>query len=85
MEINELKENLKSRYPTWNIYYEQSGECIWVSMNDSDLNYIELQVTSNEGVGITRRTDNPGIDFSGHDEKFNSLKEALEYLDRNLL
>ncbi|BBH20436.1 hypothetical protein Back11_17810 [Paenibacillus baekrokdamisoli] len=80
-----MKELLLNRYPSWNIYLEPSGECIWVSVNDNHLNYFEIQVTNNDGVGITRRKVTIGIDFSGHDEAFKSLEETLNYLDRNIL
>jgi len=85
VELNKLKEFLQSRYPGWNIYFEPSGECVWISMNDNHLNYFEIQVTNNDGVGITRSKGIIGINYSGHDEAFNSLEETLEYLDRNIL
>lgn len=76
---------LQNRYPTWNIYLEPFGEALWISMNDGKLNYFEIQITPTMGVGITRRNWDLSIDFSGHDEAFNSLEETLDYLDRNIL
>lgn len=47
-------------------------------------NVFEIQITENEGVGITKRREVDLIDFSGHDEAFNTLEETLEYLDNNI-
>lgn len=85
LEASNLQTILQNRYPTWNIYLEPFGEALWISMNDGKLNYFEIQITPTMGVGITRRNWDLSIDFSGHDEAFNSLEETLDYLDRNIL
>ncbi|MBD0380990.1 hypothetical protein [Paenibacillus sedimenti] len=85
MELNSIQQLITRRYPNWNVYWEISGKCIWVSMNDKHRNFFEIQVTEDEGVGITRRREDDLINFSGHDEAFNTLEETLEYLDKNII
>ncbi|MCD1258181.1 hypothetical protein B5M42_004920 [Paenibacillus athensensis] len=82
MGIDEVKQIFNNRYSQLNIYFEQSGIAIWVSMNDGESNYVEVQVTPNQGVGVSKIQYVEEIDFGGHDEVFNSLDEALNYLDQ---
>lgn len=84
LDLDQIKEILSKRYSGWDIYIEPSGKCIWVSMNDKILNFFEIQITQVE-VGISRRKDSEGLDFSGHDEAFKDLDETFEYIDKNLL
>ncbi|MBA2937280.1 hypothetical protein HZF08_03105 [Paenibacillus sp. CGMCC 1.16610] len=52
-------------------------------MNDKYLNYFELQIIEDE-VGISRRIEIEGLDFSGHDVAFKDLDETFEYIDKKL-
>ncbi|MDQ0899403.1 MULTISPECIES: hypothetical protein [unclassified Paenibacillus] len=83
MNINEIRDLVKRRYPLWNIYLSQSGVAIWINMNDGYNSFI-LQVTPKDGVGISKWKESEGLDFSGHDESFNSLNEALDYMDSKI-
>lgn len=84
LDLDQIKQVLSKRYPEWNIYIEPYGKCIWLSMNDKYLNFFEIQITEDE-VGISRRRESEGLDFSGHDEAFKELDEIFEYIDKNLL
>ncbi len=84
MIIDELKKVIHDRYSNWNVYFEESGVAIWISMNDGESHFFEIQVTPNDGVGVSIRRDVEELDFSGHDEAFNSLDEALDYVDRQV-
>ncbi|MCU6793524.1 hypothetical protein OB236_15575 [Paenibacillus sp. WQ 127069] len=81
MEIDEIKGILTRRYPHWNLYFDKYGVAVWISMNDGKSNYFEIQVTPKNGVGMSTRKEIDGLDFGGHDEAFNSLYEALDYMD----
>ncbi|WP_020620882.1 hypothetical protein [Paenibacillus daejeonensis] len=67
MRIEDIKTIFSSRYPYWNVYYEESGKAIWISMNDGGIHFFEIQVTPDEGVGLSVRPNRDEIHFAGHD------------------
>lgn len=81
MNMDEIKRVFDERYTNWNVYFEQSGIATWISMNDGN-HFFEIQIAPNMGVGVTDRRNVSEIDFSGHDVAFDSLNEALEYVDK---
>jgi hypothetical protein len=84
MDYDKIKELVKSRFLDWDISFEKSGITLWISLNDGKLNYFEIQVVPGIGVGLTNRKNiNPlDISFNGHDLAFDSIEEALDYLDK---
>lgn len=83
MKMDEIKKVFNERYPHWNVYFDQSGIATWVSMNDGN-HFFEIQIVPNMGVGVTDRRNVAEIDFGGHDESFDSLDKALEFIDRKV-
>jgi|GEM_PF-3118584 len=84
MKIEDVKKIFSSRYPQWNVYYEESGKAIWISINDGDIHFFEIQVTPDQGVGVSVKRNSEELDFAGHDEVFDSLDKALNYVDEML-
>ncbi|NRB42130.1 MAG: hypothetical protein HRU20_27285 [Pseudomonadales bacterium] len=74
-----LLELVKVKFPSWNINIRQSGVALWVNVNDGDSNYFEFQVTPSEGVGVSI-IDSAKSDMSGHDEGFETVEKAVDYL-----
>lgn len=81
--MKELERLFNERFPHWKVYYDQSGIATWVSMNDGNY-YFEIEIVPHMGVGVTDRRNLEEIDFSGHDEAFQSIREALDYIDRKV-
>ncbi|MDG0790938.1 hypothetical protein OMP38_08720 [Cohnella ginsengisoli] len=77
--MDEIKRLIEERFSHWNVYFDQSGKANWVSMNDGN-HFFEIEIVPNVGVGVTDRRNVAEIDFSGHDEAFETLNEALEYI-----
>lgn len=82
VEYDKFKELLEKRFPEWNIYYDYSGASFWISLNDGKSSYYEIQIVLGTGVGLTNRKNILPLDIStGHDEAFDTLEEALDYID----
>ncbi|CAN7489341.1 hypothetical protein LJR153_003396 [Paenibacillus sp. LjRoot153] len=83
MDYDKIKELLKNRFVNWEIYYEKSGVSFWISLNDGKLNYFEIQIVPGIGVGLTNRKNILPFDISsnGHDIAFDTIEEAVDYLD----
>lgn len=61
------------------------GIFIWIDLDDGNLNSFVIQVTPNDGIGITNKKGLHPMDISiGHDDAFFSLDEVLDYMDAHL-
>jgi len=75
----ELRDLLLTKFPNWNLSINRSGVALWANLNDGDQNYFELQVTPSEGIGVSV-IENTNSDMSGHDEVFDTIEIASDYL-----
>ncbi|MDG0814222.1 hypothetical protein [Cohnella rhizosphaerae] len=82
--MDEIKRIFNERFSSWNIYFEQYGIATWVRMNDGNTHFFEVEIVPNEGVGVSVGRFVEEVDFSGHDVAFDSLNEALEFIDRKV-
>ncbi len=80
----EIAEKLMARFSDWNINTRQSGVAFWVNLNDGSSNYFELQVTPDQGVGVSV-IESDASDMAGHDEVFDSFDSAVDYLEQVIL
>lgn len=85
MELSAIEQIIRRVFPEWIKYLETSGNCVWVSVNDNDLNCFDIQITEEQGVGVTKKRDIVSFDFEGHDEAFRTLEEALKYIEKTKL
>ncbi|MFD2328618.1 hypothetical protein ACFSR7_05095 [Cohnella sp. GCM10020058] len=83
MEMEEIKRLFDDRFSHWNVYFDESGIATWVSMNNGN-DFFEIQIVTHVGVGVSYRRNIEEIKFSGHDEAFRSLREALDYIERKV-
>jgi len=77
---SELKNLLETRYPTLNINIHKSGVALWAYVNDGVSNYYQFQLTPSNGVGFSV-IEHCESDMSGHDDAFDDLESALNYMD----
>lgn len=75
----DLRNRITSEFPNWNINVRASGVSWWANINDGNLNYFEIQVTPNEGIGLSI-VDTETTDMSGHEEVFSDLDETFKFI-----
>lgn len=79
MSNDEFLNEIRRLYPTAKIGATQSGACTWVGVGDIDRSFT-VQITLDDGVGISEVNPSLSIDFSGHEEVFENLDLALGYI-----
>ncbi|WP_444997552.1 hypothetical protein [Aliikangiella sp. IMCC44359] len=80
---SELKKKLTSRFPDWNLSFQESGVAIWIDFNDGNL-FFDIQVTPSDGIGVSVVNNDYDIDMSGHDEVFENIDEVVNYLEERV-
>ena len=75
-----LEQKLASKFPNWNLSIQKSGAATWVNLNDGN-HFFNIQVTPLEGVGVSIIDKACDIDMSGHNEVFDDIDQAVNYLE----
>jgi hypothetical protein len=83
MNKDEFESSLRSLLPLSKITRTESGICTWIGIYIDNRSF-SIQITPNEGVGVSEIDTSLDVDFSGHDDVFRDLDEALEFLKTKL-
>lgn len=80
MSNDEFLAEIKRLFPAAKIGATQSGVCTWVGVDDISHPFT-VQITSDDGIGVSEVNYLLSIDFSGHDEVFENLDLALRFIE----
>jgi hypothetical protein len=82
MSNDEFLSEIRRLYPTAKVGATQSGACTWVGVDGIGHSFT-VQITPDDGVGVSEVNPSLSIDFSGHEEVFEDLDLALGYIKSN--
>ena len=80
MNVVNFEEKIGQSHPEWAIAKHESGNATWIDLVLPNNTSFTIQVTPAEGIGLSKRTSDR-IDFGGHDEVFEDLRDVLDFLE----
>ena len=79
MNIPEFQNSLMSIFPLSIFDSNESGDCTWIRILVNDRTFA-IQVTSSEGIGVSKVDLSQTFDFFGHDAVFQDLEQVIEFI-----
>ena len=83
MNKSEFECLLIASYPSAKLSSNESGACTWVRILINERAFA-VQITVEEGIGVSEVDLSGPDDFMGHDIVFSELKQALVFLQQEL-
>jgi hypothetical protein len=81
MGLGDFEAEIRRRHPQWQLHESESGLAKWIDIRISMNSGFTIQVTPNDGVGVSRIPRENALDFGGHDDVFDDLSDALHYIE----
>lgn len=75
----EFEKSLLAMFPSTVFDSNESGACTWMRLFVKERAF-SIQVTINEGIGVSEVNPSQDLDFFGHDEVFQDLEQVLEFI-----
>ena len=85
MDIDEFVDVLRHRYLGQHVGKEESGAATWINVLAADGSGFNVEVVPGKGVGVSARVPHEYDPSVSHDRGFDTLPEALEYIESRFL
>lgn len=83
IDTTAFEQNIKKLFPSAVIGMNNTGICTWIGLV-IDKRQFTVEITPNDGIGVSENNPALDIDFSGHDEVFQDLESVLEFIKSKL-
>ena len=83
MNKSEFERLLVASYPDVKLSSNESGACTWMRILISERAFA-VQITVDEGIGVSEVDRSGSEDFMGHDVVFSELKQVFDFLQDKL-
>jgi hypothetical protein len=62
----------------------QSGSAWWINVITPEKRAFTIQLTPQDGTGVSERCEPAQLDFAGHDEVFADIATAIAFVEHSL-
>jgi hypothetical protein len=83
LTLTEYITTARATFPTASIQNSRSGACIWIDIELMN-RFFTIQVTPENGIGVSELNSLSDEFFSGHDEVFQNFKLALDFIEEKI-
>lgn len=80
----EFESSVLAMFPSVVFDSNESGACTWIRLLVNERAFA-VQITLNEGIGVSEVDLSQEPDFFGHDAAFEDLGQALEFIKEKLM
>jgi hypothetical protein len=85
IDAESIKRKILGRHEDWTVNVQNSGKVCWVNIITPSRKVFIIEMHPDLGIGVSERLPRQAdVDFSGHDEAFDNLEEAIAYIENNV-